>query len=378
MSVPISMPSHILNGGAGAKQAGLRNQSNWEQEIGRLPASADQYVNEEACSRAVVDNNTINIIAEEDQSVSGREEIEETLKLLLAGGVAGAVSKTATAPLARLTILYQVQSISSMSQTTLPLNTNVWSALRHIVRNEGFRSLWKGNGVTIIHRIPYSATNFWTYEKINEWWKEYIPSQGPLAFGDVSRRLVAGGTAGMVACSTSYPLDLVRTRLAAQTSHTYYRGITHALSSIIKEEGFRGLYRGLGATLIQVAPSLAINYAAYETTRSVWLAAKNEHAPSVGMSLACGSIAGLISSTTTFPLDLVRRRLQLQGHTRSSKVYGSYVGAFSDIVKNEGWKGLYSGILPEYYKVIPGVAIAFCTYEIMKRSLHVQTNKESR
>lgn len=59
-------------------------------------------------------------------------------------------------------------------------------------------------------------------------------------------------------------------------------------------------------------------------------------------------------------------------------MYGSYLGAFSDIVKNEGWKGLYSGILPEYYKVIPGVSIAFCTYEIMKRSLHVQTNKESR
>ena len=377
MSVPISMPSHIINGGAGGKP-GYRDHKKWEHEIGRLPASADQSDHEKGYSRTTADNNTMNNLSEEDQSVSGREEVEETLKLLLAGGLAGAVSKTATAPLARLTILYQVQSISSMSQTTLPVNTSVWSALRHIVRNEGFRSLWKGNGVTIIHRIPYSATNFWTYEKINEWWKERIPSQGPLAFGDVSRRLVAGGTAGMVACTMSYPLDLVRTRLAAQRSHVYYRGITHALSSIVKEEGFRGLYRGLGATLMQVAPSLAINYAAYETTRSVWLAAKNERAPSVGMSLACGSIAGLISSTATFPLDLVRRRLQLQGYTRSSKVYGSYVGAFSDIIRSEGWKGLYSGILPEYYKVIPGVSIAFCTYEIMKRSLHVQINKESR
>ena len=104
----------------------------------------------------------------------------------------------------------------------------------------------------------------------------------------------------------------------------------------------------------------------------------NEEQPTISMSLTCGSIAGLVSSTATFPLDLVRRRLQLQGHARSSKVYGSYAGAFKDIVVTEGWRGLYSGILPEYYKVIPGVAIAFCAYEFMKMSLHVETNARNR
>ena len=267
-----------------------------------------------------------------------------------------------------------------MPQSALPTaaGLRVGEALQSIIRTEGLRSLWKGNGVTIVHRIPYSAANFWTYEKINELWKEYIPSQGPLASGDVTRRLVAGGTAGLFACSLSYPLDLVRTRLAAQTTYVYYKGIGHALSTIVKEEGVLGLYSGLGATLMQVAPSLAINYAAYETTRSAWLEYRGETTPTVGMSLTCGSIAGLISSTATFPLDLVRRRLQLQGQMRSSKVYRSYVGAFHDIIKTEGWRGLYAGILPEYYKVIPGVAIAFCAYEIMKHSLNVQTNSTSR
>ena len=50
----------------------------------------------------------------------------------------------------------------------------------------------------------------------------------------------------------AYPLDLVRTRLAAQTSRRYYHGIAHALRSIVAEEGAVGLYRGLGATLMQV------------------------------------------------------------------------------------------------------------------------------
>jgi solute carrier family 25 phosphate transporter 23/24/25/41 len=64
---------------------------------------------------------------------------------------------------------------------------------------------------------------------------------------------------------------------------------------------------------LQVAPSLAINYAAYETLRSSWLAKTELSSPTVPMSLACGSLAGLVSSTATFPLDLVRRRLQLRG-----------------------------------------------------------------
>ena len=69
----------------------------------------------------------------------------------------------------------------------------------------------------------------------------------------------------------AYPLDLVRTRLSAQTKGQYYKGIGHAVRTIARDEGLMGLYRGLGATLLQVTPSLAINYTAYGTLRSYWL-----------------------------------------------------------------------------------------------------------
>ena len=329
--------------------------------------------------------------------------MNETSKLLLCGGLAGAISKTSTAPLARLTILYQVGGISSIynyQYTQQGKRPSVFRGLQHVVRTEGLLSLWKGNGVTILHRIPYSAANFWTYEKVNELWKDQFvygnsnmeeeeEDEGDLDRGrgyisaetdmqSISRRLVAGGAAGMVACTIAYPLDLIRTRLAAQSEKLLYDGALDAVKKIVREEGAVGLYRGLGATLLQVTPSLGINYAAYETARSKYMKHWNEEQPTISMSLTCGSIAGLVSSTATFPLDLVRRRLQLQGHARSSKVYGSYAGAFKDIVVTEGWRGLYSGILPEYYKVIPGVAIAFCAYEFMKMSLHVETNARNR
>ena len=79
----------------------------------------------------------------------------------------------------------------------------------------------------------------------------------------------------------AYPLDLVRTRLAAQTSSTYYRGIGGTLRTIVRDEGLAGLYRGLGPTLLQTVPSLAFNYCAYETMRSRWLALAGGGLPTV-------------------------------------------------------------------------------------------------
>jgi len=318
------------------------------------------------------------------------DELVDSCKLLLSGGIAGALSKSCTAPLARLTILYQVDGLGHVATNTSQANKlGISEILKRIVRQEGLSALWKGNGVTIVHRLPYSAANFWTYEKINELWKQNLPAQGPLAIGDVARRLVAGGIAGLSACTLAYPLDLVRTRLAAQTTHHYYHGISHTLSTIVKQDGLRGLYRGLAATLTQVAPSLAINYAAYETLRNQMLTIRNNksnssnsnrNTPSVAMSLACGSVAGLISSTATFPLDLVRRRMQLGGGGGGGahQQQHGYIQMFRNVIQTGGVRGLYAGILPEYYKVVPGVAIAFCTYELMKASLDVQTNATSR
>ena len=98
----------------------------------------------------------------------------------------------------------------------------------------------------------------------------------------------------------------------------------------------------------------------------------------MGESLLCGSFAGFASSTVTFPLDVVRRRLQLDGQKGQSKEYGSYLGTFRSIYRRQGLGGFYQGILPEYYKVIPGVAIAFCIYECTKSVIGVRTNRDGR
>lgn len=276
---------------------------------------------------------------------------------------------------------------------------DVGRTLIRLAREEGLRALWRGNGVTMLHRLPYSATNFYVYETSIRVMRERLPAPGETAWApsEMSRRFVAGGTAGVAACALAYPLDLLRTLRAAHVGAEKPPGVVATLAGIARREGPAGLYRGLGATLAQVGPSLAINYTAYETFRAAWVSqaakrrssgagdgsgdaddaaeaeAEAPRSPGPVASLVCGSLAGLVSSTSTFPLDLVRRRIQV-----APKGSATYLGVVRSVLRQRGPAGFYAGILPEYCKVVPGVAIAFCCYEGLKSAFDVQTNATGR
>ena len=77
-------------------------------------------------------------------------------------------------------------------------------ALSQVVQREGVRSLWKGNAVTILHRLPYSSINFLTYEQTKQYLSVHAPKQS-----DFARRLSAGATAGLVACTVVSSSELI-------------------------------------------------------------------------------------------------------------------------------------------------------------------------
>jgi solute carrier family 25 phosphate transporter 23/24/25/41 len=168
-----------------------------------------------------------------------------------------------------------------------------------------------------------------------------------------------------------FQCSLSKFNLYRYTTVQHYNGLFHALYTIAKDEGPRGLYRGLPPTLVGVGPNLAINFAAYETFRK--LASEHDTGiPSSLISLVCGSSAAVVSATATYPLDLVRRRLQM----RCAKDRGQgFVQVLRGIWASEGLAGFYRGIIPEYAKVVPGVSITYASYELMKRSIGVDTGR---
>lgn len=312
--------------------------------------------------------------------------------VLLAGGVAGSVGKTVTAPLSRLTILFQVHSMVSTRHTDR-YSSSVVGAFSKVLKNEGVRALWKGNGASVLHRFPYSAVNFFTYEMV----KTTIVAQGHPSFSNSSSLTLfaSGAVAGGVATVACYPIDLIRTRLATQlNTEVRYHGIRHAAQRIYVEEGLRGLYRGMFATLMVTVPNLAINFTLYDALKVRMRAFRkqqrlaqvtgasdgsvavvdvddfDEDDQTVGVvdTLVCGGGAGIASSLVTFPIDVVRRRLQISAiHSASSGIPTTPMGIAQDLWTTQGVRGFYRGLTPELMKVVPMVGITFGMFDRLKK-----------
>ncbi|XP_031565492.1 mitochondrial substrate carrier family protein V-like [Actinia tenebrosa] len=316
----------------------------------------------------------------EVQVIVPKEQVHsyKQFKHLVAGGVAGAVSRTCVSPFERLKILLQIQVTDVKFRGIIP-------SLIKIGKEEGILGYFKGNGTNVIRIIPYCAVQFAAYEEYKKLLKipEDHSKQTP------GKRLVAGAMAGVTSITATYPLDLVRTRLSVQLDGTErkYRGIIHAFQTILKEEGgfFSGcLYKGLVPTALGIAPYVGLNFAVYETLKGVIFShlasaqgtrlkvIKRDHKLPIQFRLLCGSVAGAISQSFTYPLDVVRRRMQMKGLKQHEFAYRSTLHAFVSIVQKEGVRGLYKGILPNLIKVAPAVGIQFVVYETVKSFMYGQ------
>uniref|UniRef100_K7FK26 Solute carrier family 25 member 16 n=1 Tax=Pelodiscus sinensis TaxID=13735 RepID=K7FK26_PELSI len=170
------------------------------------------------------------------------------LRAFVAGGVAGCCAKTTIAPLDRVKILLQAHNHHYK-------HLGVFSTLCAIPQKEGFLGLYKGNGAMMIRIFPYGAIQFVAFEQ----YKKLIKVQ--LGISGLVHNLLAGSMAGITAVICTYPLDMVRARLAFQVKGDHkYTGIIHAFKTIYtKEGGFRGFYRGLMPTVVGMAPYSVIH-----------------------------------------------------------------------------------------------------------------------
>lgn len=331
-----------------------------------------------------------------EEAKLAREEIKPTshtvlsvCKSLVAGGVAGGVSRTAVAPLERLKILLQVQNPHSIKY-----NGTV-QGLKYIWKTEGFRGLFKGNGSNCARIIPNSAVKFFSYEQATKGilWLYREQTGNDDAQLSPLLRLAAGACAGIIAMSATYPMDMVRGRLTVQTDKSpyQYRGMCHALSTVLREEGPRALYKGWLPSVIGVIPYVGLNFAVYESLKDFLVKSKplglvgEDGELGVVTRLGCGAVAGTIGQTVAYPLDVIRRRMQMVGWKDAAAVvvgeggkgraaleYTGMVDAFAKTVRNEGVRALYKGLVPNSVKVVPSIAIAFVTYEQVKEVLGVE------
>ncbi|CAA7404949.1 unnamed protein product [Spirodela intermedia] len=278
-------------------------------------------------------------------------------KYLIAGGVAGAASRTATAPLDRLKVLLQVQTAKA----------NIIPAIKDIWKEGRLLGFFRGNGLNVVKVTPESAIKFYTFEML----KGVIVNLRGEDMNDIgaSGRLIAGGLAGAVAQTAIYPIDLIKTRLQTHPSEAGRAPHLGKLSrDIWLQEGPRAFYRGLIPSLLGIVPYAGIDLAAYETLKDLsrtYILENSEPGPLV--QLGCGTISGALGATCVYPLQVIRTRMQAQP-TNAEAAYTGMGDVFWRTYRKEGFRGFYKGIFPNLLKVVPAASITYLVYESMKKN----------
>lgn len=189
-------------------------------------------------------------------------------------------------------------------------------------------------------------------------------------------RFIAGACAGGVGQTIIYPLEVLKTRLALRKTGQY-KGILDAAIQIHANEGISSFYRGYVPNMLGILPYAGIDLAVYETLKRKYLKKHESDSdrPSFFVLLGCGTVSSSLGQLCSYPLALVRTRLQAQvvknDPISQLERRDTMVGIFRRIIETEGVPGLYRGITPNFIKVLPAVSISYVVYEYTSEALGV-------
>jgi len=315
----------------------------------------DRNLVKEDKSAHIVEND----VSRKSQELSNTGKI---LTSLAAGGIAGGIAKTVIAPLDRSKIFFQT------NETRNYRFRYAIRWLKHGYRTEGLFSLWRGNTATLARIVPYSAINFMSFEQ----YKKLLKVEEPGTPG--YKRFIAGSLAGSTGQLCTYPLDRARAVMAV-TPGKEYRNLAVVFCNIYREEGFLALYRGLTPTLLGVIPYAGTSFFTYETLKGYAVRRKggdSKHPllPSPLERLASGAVAGLLGQTASYPLDIVRRRMQTGKQLGKGNKYKTVVGTLITVYRQEGiYRGWYKGLSMNLIKGPMAVSVAYTVNDYVKMVL---------
>lgn len=290
--------------------------------------------------------------------------------------------------------------------------TGVAIALRDIYHQNGVRGLFKGHSATLLRIFPYAGIKFLAYEQIRNTVIKDRAQETPF------RRFISGSMAGTVSVFFTYPLEVIRVRLAFDTrqdSRSSFSGIckkiyhetaptvnpatnsplartaagapiaaaTATLQHAAPHGGLANFFRGFTPTLWGMLPYAGCSFLTHDTVSDVLrrprFAAyttlpaaerpastdKKNDKPAQLKSwaeLTSGGTAGFVSQTVSYPFEVVRRRMQVGGVVGDGHRLGM-VEVAQKIWLERGWRGFFVGLAIGYVKVVPMAATSFFAYE---------------
>ena len=361
----------------------------------------------------------------EDIKIIDKQSIDYIIRSGLAGGLAGSCAKTLVAPLDRIKILFQTSNPEFLKYRGT--FGGFIDAGKRIWKTDGVMGLYQGNSVTLLRIFPYAAIKFVAYEQIRTF---LIPND---SYETAARRFMAGSLSGLASVFFTYPLDLVRVRLAFETRNLSHAQIHHHHKEFMAHRRGRifstvrliynenppikttdpswlkfmrkfspspiqhlaNFYRGFAPTILGMIPYAGVSFYTHDLLhdilRSKWLAkytvqsvnhqnvvvrkkgksSRESRAPLKAYAqLFAGGLAGLCSQTAAYPFEVIRRRMQVGGAINQGQ-FLSFKNTAKLIYRENGLRGFFVGLSIGYMKVVPMVACSFFVYERMKKFLGI-------
>ncbi|KAM4033233.1 MIF4G domain-containing protein isoform 2-T4 [Anomaloglossus baeobatrachus] len=253
-----------------------------------------------------------------DPSSEGR--LLSATEVATAGSLSGLVTRAAISPLDVIKIRFQLQIEDVNGRGKPGKYRGILHAVRLILREEGVPGFWKGHIPAQLLSVCYGAVQFVSFEALTK----AIHTSTSFDSRAPAMHFLCGGLAACSATLAVQPLDTLRTRFAAQGEPKVYRTLRHAIITMYRTEGVLTFYRGLCPTLLAVFPYAGLQFSSYNLLQRVWswLQPCNHDKRDNLKSLLCGSGAGVISKTVTYPLDLFKKRLQVGGFEQARAAFG--------------------------------------------------------
>ena len=289
----------------------------------------------------------------------------------------------------------------------------VFTAVRDINRQDGIRGLFRGHSATLLRVFPYAGIKFLAYEQFRA---ALIPSKD---HETPARRFVSGSLAGITSVFFTYPLEVIRVRLAFETKKDSSRSslsricrqiyqeqprntatpgksavpIAGAVENVAPRSGLINFYRGFSSTLLGMLPYAGMSFLTHDTIGDLLRhpsIAQYTVLPSTNRpgrrslqrprrtqliapaELTSGAIAGLVSQTASYPFEVIRRRMQVGGAVGDGHRL-KIAETMRMIWIERGWQGFFVGLTIGYVKVVPMVAVSFYVYERGKWWLGIES-----
>jgi len=248
-------------------------------------------------------------------------------------------------------------------------NQKLVAILRHIIKTEGIRGLFKGLGPTVIGVAPSRAIYFSAYANSKPYFNLILPCDSHAV------NLCAAATAGILANTLTNPIWFVKTRLQLDQKVDNRLTVRECVRRIYAAKGLRGFYKGLTASYYGVSETV-VHLVIYEALKAKLLESSPPPSPSDAPGgtrlssdylkfMLAGATSKTIATVTCYPHEVARTRMREPGNK-----YRAFAQTLRLVLSEEGHRGLYRGLATQLIRQIPNTAIVMATYEFMVHQLN--------